>query len=123
MGSHCWAPTLGPGPMWPGPWTQAYRPGPWAGSTVGCAFAPTTEVLIVLRCLSGAFLGALNPVTSTLIADIAPAESRGAYFGVTFCVGIIGSVLGSGDGLPSIGASSTKASMTGSSMAISLSCI
>jgi MFS transporter, SP family, arabinose:H+ symporter len=49
----------------------------FAGSAIGCAFAPNAEILIISRFIGGIGVGVASMVTPMYIAEVAPANIRG----------------------------------------------
>jgi len=62
----------------------------WGVITFCLAFIEDASMVILLRILNGAAMATLSPVTSTLVADLVPPQSRGRCFswlGATSCIG------------------------------------
>ena len=59
-----------------------------AGSTIfmvgaiGCALAPSMELLIAARAVQGVGMGAIMPLAMAIIADVVPATERGKWQGL-----------------------------------------
>ncbi|MEO6866860.1 MAG: MDR family MFS transporter, partial [Gaiellales bacterium] len=71
-----------------------------AGSTIfmvgaiGCALAPSMELLIAARAVQGIGMGAIMPLAMAIIADVVPATERGKWQGLMGAVFGLATVLG-----------------------------
>lgn len=63
-------------------------------STLACAFAPTYEILLFTRCLTGAFGGVLGALVLSIVSDAIPLERRAAGIGFVMAAFSVASVFG-----------------------------
>jgi len=61
-----------------------------ASLAIACAFAPSYPVLFALRMLQGLMIGGAIPVAITYVNELAPARTRGRYFGMYQTLSISG---------------------------------
>jgi MFS family permease len=66
----------------------------WCGATILCGLAPNALTLLVGRLLLGAAEAALIPTAVSMIADVFPAERRGAALGLFVLGTVVGGPLG-----------------------------
>lgn len=64
----------------------------YIASAIGCYFAPSLEIFIFSRILGGIAIGASSVLAPTYLAEIAPANKRGAIVGV-FQLNIVAGIL------------------------------
>ncbi len=57
---------------------------------VACGFAPDYTTLLILRLVQGLMIGGAMPVAITYINELAPAKTRGRYFGIFQTIAISG---------------------------------
>ncbi len=62
--------------------------------TIACAMAPTYEVLLLARSLTGAFGGVLGAIILSVVADVVPEERRGQGMGIVMAAFSAASVAG-----------------------------
>lgn len=62
--------------------------------TFACGLAPTYEMLLISRALTGAFGGVLNSVVLSIVSDTIPYEKRGTAMGVISTAFSLASVAG-----------------------------
>ncbi len=62
--------------------------------TLACAFAPTYELLLFSRALTGMFGGVLNSVVLSIVSDVIPYEKRGTAMGVISTAFSLASIAG-----------------------------
>ncbi len=62
--------------------------------TLACAFAPTYEVLLVTRSITGAFGGILGALILSIVSDAIPLERRAAGIGFVMAAFSVASVFG-----------------------------
>jgi MFS transporter, DHA1 family, inner membrane transport protein len=62
--------------------------------TLACALAPTYELLLLSRALTGMFGGVLNSVVLSIVSDVIPYEKRGTAMGVISTAFSLASVAG-----------------------------
>ncbi|MBL6449515.1 MFS transporter [Fulvivirga sp. 29W222] len=62
--------------------------------TLACAFAPSYEVLLLTRCIAGAFGGILGALILSIVSDAIPLERRAAGIGFVMAAFSVASVLG-----------------------------
>ena len=66
----------------------------WGVVTTLIGASTSFNQLLVLRALNGLALGALAPLSQSVLADLVPSEGRGAAFGVLQGVGSLGKLCG-----------------------------
>ncbi|GAA0891078.1 MFS transporter [Fulvivirga kasyanovii] len=62
--------------------------------TLACALAPTYEVLLLTRCIAGAFGGVLGALILSIVSDAIPLERRAAGIGFVMASFSVASVFG-----------------------------
>lgn len=62
--------------------------------TLACAFAPSYHVLLVTRCMAGAFGGILGALILSIVSDAIPLERRAAGIGLVMAAFSVASVFG-----------------------------
>jgi len=62
--------------------------------TIACAFAPSYHILLIARCLSGAFGGILGALILSIVSDAIPLERRAAGIGIVMASFSAASVFG-----------------------------
>lgn len=62
--------------------------------TLACALAPTYELLLLSRALTGMFGGVLNSVVLSIVSDVIPYEKRGTAMGVISTAFSLASIAG-----------------------------
>lgn len=88
---------------WPRKGLLVFSCSAWGVLTLLLAMVQSTKTMLGLRCLHGAALSALGPISQSVVADISKPEARGLAYGWLYgatCVGMIvasllGTVLGS----------------------------
>jgi predicted MFS family arabinose efflux permease len=66
----------------------------FAGATLLCGLASSYEVLLVSRCLAGAFGGVLGAVVFAILGDLVPEERRGWATGVVLSAFAVATIAG-----------------------------
>jgi predicted MFS family arabinose efflux permease len=79
----------------------------FVGSTLLCGLASSYEVLLVSRCLAGAFGGVLGAVVFAILGDLVPEERRGWATGVVLSAFAVATIAGVPLGLTLAGALGT----------------
>lgn len=62
--------------------------------TLACAFAPSYHILLVTRCMAGAFGGILGALILSIVSDAIPLERRAAGIGLVMAAFSVASVFG-----------------------------
>lgn len=66
----------------------------FALGTIACAFAPTYEILLITRSLTGAFGGVLGALILAIVSDAVPLERRAQGIGMVMASFGVASVIG-----------------------------
>jgi len=66
----------------------------WGLLTMGCAASNTFMQFTMFRTLAAVFMSLVSPIAQSVVADLAPSETRGSLFGQIGFVALIGAFLG-----------------------------